>query len=338
MNTRVIYSCPFIPVEWIAAHGLEPVRVMPRADGGRGGAGPAFGVCTYVRAFIAEVVCDPRASAVVMTTLCDQMRRAAELVSRECDTPVFLMNVPSTWQTPGAHRLYRDELERLGRFLVGLGGRAPSGDELVGVMLEYDARRSALRAAGGHLPARRYAEAIAAFHARGELPGDLFPPAQRPGSHAASPQEGHRVPLALIGGPMVRQDLMLFDLVERSGGCIVLNGTETGERMLPAPLDRRQVRDDPLMEMTRAYFGTIPDVSRRPNSELYAWLGRNLRERGARGLVFRRHVWCDLWHAELHRVKEWANVPVLDLDDGDGAEAAPARLAGRIEAFLEMLR
>ena len=56
-----------------------------------------------------------------------------------------------------------------------------------------------------------------------------------------------------------------------------------------------------------------------------------------RGVLFHRYVWCDLWHAELARMKEWSPVPVVEMDacdDGDSRD----RVSGRIEALLEMLR
>ena len=47
---------------------------------------------------------------------------------------VFLFNLPVTWQTPVAERIFCDELRRLGRFLIGLGGHAPATGDLVEIM------------------------------------------------------------------------------------------------------------------------------------------------------------------------------------------------------------
>jgi benzoyl-CoA reductase/2-hydroxyglutaryl-CoA dehydratase subunit BcrC/BadD/HgdB len=143
------------------------------------------------------------------------------------------------------------------------------------------------------------------------------------------------VPLALLGGPLTVSDLDLFDLVERHGGCVVLDGAEDGERGLPARFDRRKLADEPLNELADAYFGSIPDVFQRPNSRLYTWIAREVAAREVRGLLLVRHVWCDLWHAEVERLREWLEIPLLDLDLG---EAAPIAIkAGRIQAFLETL-
>jgi benzoyl-CoA reductase/2-hydroxyglutaryl-CoA dehydratase subunit BcrC/BadD/HgdB len=93
---KAVYSCPYVPAEWIAAHGLRPSRIIPSpvSDAAR-----IEGLCPYAEAFINEVTNDDDACAIIVTTLCDQMRRAYEVINAECGTSVFLMNVPSTWKT-----------------------------------------------------------------------------------------------------------------------------------------------------------------------------------------------------------------------------------------------
>ena len=113
---------------------------------------------------------------------------------------------------------------------------------------------------------------------------------------------------------------------------------EGGERTLPRPFDLERMANDPMQEMAGAYFDWIPDMFRRPNTKLYEWLGREIAAREVRGIIFRRYVWCDLWHAELQRLIEWSPVPVLGIDAGPDDISAPNRVQGRIEAFLEMLR
>ena len=324
----VAYSSPFVPVEWIAAHGLRPhlVRVRPAGDGPLAGA--VHGMCPYARDVVHAALCEAEAAAaVVMTTVCDQMRRAAGVAAVDGSRPVFLLNVPSTWQTAAARGLYLDELKRLGRFLVRLGGRAPSPEDLAGVMLRYDRARSAVRAGRGRLTARQFAEATAALHGSGEA----LPAA---GLGAVAPGG---IPLALVGGPLMERDYAVLDLLERAGGRVVLDATEGGERTMPAAFDRQRLRDNPLQELAGAYFGAMRDPFRRPNSEFYEWLGHELAARRVRGVLVRRYVWCDIWHAELHRLREWSRVPVLDVDVCHDDEGAIRRTMGRIEAFLEML-
>lgn len=224
--------------------------------------------------------------------------------------------------------MYVDELKRLGRFLVRLGGKPPSDRTLAEVMLAYDSARKSILEDRGSLSSRQYAEMIAAFNRDG--------PSNMPNKKFNTQPLNAGIPLAIVGGPMVKQDLEIFDIVEQCGGLVVLDATETGERGMPAPFDRRGLRDNPLMELARAYFGGIPDASRRPNSELYNWLKQKLIDRAVRGIIFRRYVWCDTWHAELSRLKEWTNLPVLDIDVGSDSRTHQVRTPNRIRAFLEM--
>jgi len=265
-----------------------------------------------------------------VTTVCDQMRRAFDILVRKCDLPAFLMNVPNTWQNLESQKLYMDELKRLSRFMVRLGGKSPSNEKLTEIMLEYDAARASVLSARDYLSAGRYAKAIAAL-------GLDEPDKTIDYVTTAEPVIGG-VRLAMIGGPLMKQDFALFEMIEQSGGRIVLDATETGERGLCGPFDRRRLREEPLMELADAYFGAIMDASRRPNSELYKWLRRELATRQVQGIIFRRYLWCDMWHAELQRLKDFSNMPVLDIDTAGDNDIERQRTENRIRAFMEMLQ
>jgi len=331
LTRTIIYSCPYVPAEWIAAHGLQPSRIMPDPKRSSAPVGPVEGMCPYVRAFLNEAINDKQACGVIMTTVCDQMRRGFDVLVRRCEAASFLMNVPSTWQNFAAQNLYVDELRRLGRFLVRLGGKSPTPAGLAEVMLEYDVVRASIRASRPYLSARQYAESIAALGQKGIGPRGKFEILN------SKFKIRQAVPLAIIGGPLMWLDFDIYDVVERSGGRIVLDATETGERGMCGPFDRRRIREDPLAELANAYFGGIQDASRRPNSELYRWLAHELASRAVRGIIFRRYVWCDTWHAELQRLKESTDLPVLDIDVAGDTEIERQRWQNRIRAFLETL-
>jgi len=323
----VVYSCPFVPAEWIAAHGLRPSRILPAA-GDASDAGPSAGFCPYAWAFVKTVLGMPEDHAVVVSTACDQMRRAAEIITRDsAGRPGFLMNVPTTWQTPAALKLYLSELRRLSRFLVELGGNEPAPAELADVMREYDTRRSRLRDAAGRLSARQFAEAVVRFHRCAEV--------DEPAPGEASAGKG--TPVALLGGPLLQEHFDIFELIEQAGGTVVLDGTTSGERAMPAAFDRRQLQREPLLTLAHAYFGSIPDAFRRPNTQLYQWLARELRAREVQGIIMRCYTWCDTWRAEAERIKDWAGVPLLLVTSG-ADERIQAHTVSRVESFMEMLR
>ena len=93
LMNAVAYCHPFVPPEWIAAHGLRPCWLPCRA-----GDEPAV----WVRRGV--VRWPPRgwtisrgelpAEAVVLTTTCDQIRYAAALLQHLGRLPVFLLHVP----------------------------------------------------------------------------------------------------------------------------------------------------------------------------------------------------------------------------------------------------
>ncbi len=295
----IAYSSPFVPAEWIASHGFEPRRLRGPNAPIDGPIDSRVGLCPYMRSFINEAgtLCD--LAGIVFTTTCDQMRRAADIVD---NLPCFTMNVPATWQNASSQELYIAELKRLGVFLETAGAKRPTETELVRTMLKYDEQRKTLRAARG------WNDSVSSDQTR----------------------------LALVGGPISGHDAVLFKTIERYGGRIELDGSETGERTLAAPFNRRRLRDNPLLELADAYFGTIPDAFRRPNSELYRWLATEIGQRSIEGVILIRYLWCDLWHAEAGRIREWLDVPMLDLELN--AEDPVARLETKVQAFLEALR
>jgi benzoyl-CoA reductase/2-hydroxyglutaryl-CoA dehydratase subunit BcrC/BadD/HgdB len=315
----VIFTSSFVPPEWIEAHGFRPSRVTPRAAG----ADEAEGLCPFAGAF-ATAAGGPGIAAAVFAATCDQMRRSAE-VGADGRVPRFVLHVPATWQTPAAHRLYRAELERLGRFLVRLGGRAPSPQELAACMERREPLRAELLGRRAYMTSRAHAELVAHFHATGTLPAAADVP-----THPAG------VPLMLLGCPPRREDLGLLDVIDRAGGRVAVDGTESGEREWPRHFDRRRMREDAAGELADAYFGHIPAVFRRPNSALFDWIAAALARTQVRGIVVVTHPWCDVWRAELPRFRDASPVPVLAIDLA-GAGIPDAAWATRIGAFMENL-
>lgn len=353
--TTIAYSSPLVPVEWIAAHGLEPRWLRPGTTAGFSAASGRRGVCPFAATLVEAAMRGAPGTAVVWAITCDQMRHAGSLLEHQGDVPLFLMNVPSTWQTPVARTLYVEELRRLGRFLVRLGGTSPANDKLSALMFEFDRARTQVRQAAHHLDARRFAGALvcvreglnataqtrlASGNGRGEHVSRQGEDSQASVSGISRGESAHSggVRLALVGGPLPETQHLLFDWLERTGARVVLDATETGERTLPRPFHPERTRREPLEELADAYFGSIADVFRRPNDACYDYLGREMAARRVQGVVFRRYLWCDLWHAELARLKRWSPVPVLDLDVAESEASAEGRTLGRIEAFLEMLK
>jgi benzoyl-CoA reductase/2-hydroxyglutaryl-CoA dehydratase subunit BcrC/BadD/HgdB len=348
---RVFYACTWIPVEWIKAHGHQPCGVWAL----RGLVGQPLpmpeGVCPFAQAVLSLAETQSE-SAFIFPTSCDQMRRAFDAAAAAGRGRVFLFNLPATWQTPVARRLYRDEVDRLGKFFERLGGHAPTSAELKAVMSDFDTQRAKLRSFIAHGGARQSSEAIASFFSNDALNEPLFKsgrgqPAGRHQSPTAPDHDagedtgapastGSRVPLALVGGPLLHSQWALFDAIESAGGRVVLNAAEPGERCLLSPLPGLADDQDPLTVLTDHYFDHCVDVFQRPNTRLYDWLRPRLAEKAVRGIVLWVPVGCDLWHAEAASLREAFRLPVLMLES-DETSGGSLRNANRLGAFLEAL-
>ena len=330
---RILYSSPFVPIEWISAHGLRPWRVIPDRHTRAALRLPFTGVCTFARRAINSMADATDAAPVVLATTCDQMRRAGEMLRQRTERPVFFLNVPATWQSQAAHEWYLSEVLRLGAFLEQVGGSAPATPMLAQVLREYDAARTRLRAMCESHPAQVCAEEIVKFHQADQAEIAAYARQESPATPVAA---GVRV--ALVGGPLSHAQQRLFGMIAARDGAVALDATETGERGLPAPFDAARIEQDPLGELQRAYFDGIPDVFRRPNSLLYDWLTQRCNQRGIRGVILVRHVWCDLWHAEAQRLRDRLHLPFLDLDLNDENGEIDGRAQTRIQSFLETLQ
>jgi hypothetical protein len=314
-RTKVVFTDPLIPAEWVAAHGFLPSRAAPASPAG---GQDLPGLCPFARAFVAST----DASAVVFTTCCDQMRRIPDLAP---GPPTYLFHVPHT-TSAGAEALYLDELRRLGRFLVGLGGCEPSSERLEAEVAHAEGMRKGLLDAGLGLGAAQWARLLLEAHETYSLPAVPEPNlAQREG-----------IPVAFVAGHLTREYVAIYDLIESLGGRLVLDGTGLGPRTFPAKVAPDLLRADPLQAIALAHFSTVPDPFRRPNDAFFRWVEENVRESGARGIVLHRYLWCDTWHAEAPRIAERAGLPVLELDSADGAGPSP-RHRNRLESFLETL-
>ena len=326
---QVFYTSPWVPPEWIKAHGLEPRGVWLGGD-----SRPlplAAGVCAFAESVVrlAETHSD---SAMIFSTHCDQLRRGFDVVVGGATGRVFLFNLPATWQTGIADRIFSSELERLGRFLVALGGQPPTVEGLAGTMTRYRQARGQLLAAAAYLPARQYGEAIARFHWDGSV--NLREGVCAPGTDA--------VPLALVGGPLPAWQGQVLDTIESAGGRVVLNATEAGERSLGPVLSPEQTPvaasrlADLLRLLTRSFLDNCVDVFQRPNTRLYLWLKERLAARQVRGILLWHFVGCDLWRAEAQSLREAFGLPVLLLAAREAGSDA-LRQSTRIQAFVESL-
>jgi hypothetical protein len=317
---RVCLTSPWIPAEWIRAHGLKPHALWAEHPPGCGPQALSAGICAFADEAVRFAETHPT-DAVIFTTACDQMRRGFDTTRLGGQQRTFLFNLPAT-QSPAAELIYRAELERLGEFLIALGGIPPSPEKLRREMSQADVVRHQLRETAPAASVRAFAKSVAEFLHDGTF------------SAPAKNSTANSIPLALVGGPLAEADWALFDVLEQAGGRIVLNATKSGERSLCPEFSENGV---PLDTLAAGYFEHITDVFQRPNTRLYAWLKPRLAARGVRGIVLRQFTGCDLWRAEWQTLRETFGRPVLLLEADEAIGLSP-RDRTRLEAFIEMLK
>lgn len=237
------------------------------------------------------------ARAIVYTTACDQMRRMPEMPQPRDEVTPFLMHAPATW-TQSALRYYRTELARLGSFLTSLGGAYQGHDRLRAIMLQYEARRAPLRQS---------------------VPAGATGPA-----------------LALVGGPLLRQQHHLIDAIRSTGAHLACDATETGRLAIPPPPDSRLLQADPAQALAAAYFA-IPHPARRPDAPFHTWLSARLQDANVRGLVGVYQPWCDIWHAQMETIRERTGLPMVVVGGDTGEPGAALRATSRIHALVESI-
>ncbi len=328
-SADVFLTSPWIPAEWVKAHGLEPRAAIFAAGFGRRPAPLGAGICAFAESTV-QFAKGSNELTVVFTSHCDQLRRAFDTLPAGTRKRCFLFNLPATTRGPAARRIFRAELERLGRFLLGVGGRAPEPCQLEARMVACEIARVRLRDAAAHRVGREYASMLKRFHWNGS--------SETP---AASTNIADRVRLAVIGGPL-GPDNALWKQIEASGADVVLNASEWGERSLgrpasPAPGPTYNAYADPLERLTDDFFQRCIDVFQRPNESLYDWFLPRLEQRRARGIIVWHYFGCDLWRAEAQTLRQRCAMPLLVLE-ADESGSALERQCNRVQAFVEALK
>lgn len=300
----VVYSCNSIPPEWIAAHGFHPVRLTASVTHGDDSKYSTMGLCPYIKSLLHSIQSTTNMRAFILTTICDQMRRSYELMEQESSLPVFLFNVPKVRTNSLSHQMYKEELLRLGEFLVRCGGTSPNIALLEDTILRYELQRCD----------------------------------QQREDQINNPRNRNEFRLAIIGGPLMEEHQTLLDQIKQMGGCIVLNAAENGLMGLPQPMNRVRLKTQPLDELMHMYWELMPAVYHRPNTFMYDCLQREIEARGVQGILFLHYTWCDLWKAELNRIKETFQLPMVVLEEnGSFDNGSRHRQFTRIQMLLEMI-
>jgi len=143
------------------------------------------------------------------------------------------------------------------------------------------------------------------------------------------------IPICLLGSHLPIPFDDLDAIIGRTGGYIAVNGLETADRCTP---DLSKFRagggpDEIIAYIADAYFNSIRDVFRRPNSDFYRWIALQIKKEMPKGILLVRNSWCDQWAIEAIRLRNWSKLPTLELEFTSNAISMSA--ISRTEAFME---
>ncbi len=346
------YFCIYAPVELVQAAGAIPVRLM------RGGqaaeeAGEKYlraDACSFCNSCMGNFERDQmyrQVDAVLSVNTCDMMRRLPESIEQHFGIPVFQLYMPRTSE-PLPHRVaeFRRQLDGLAGELATLTGSAIGTEQLESEIAAFNRLRGMLRQASD---TRRMSAPLLSGGTMLDLAATawLLGPVKAVSLIeevlrivAARPRQGTRRPRLMLGGSMLTEDdRWLLDMVEEKAD-IVTDILCTGTRWFEGTVPERGLSPEagggsPMDRLARFYFGR-PCMHRRPNSAMYEYAQRFVREFRVEGLVYKTLLYCDPWSFEVRRLQEALGLPVLHLDTDYSTENRE-QVRTRVEAFLETL-
>jgi|YelNatPaOPRAMG01_1025707.scaffolds.fasta_scaffold04118_8 benzoyl-CoA reductase/2-hydroxyglutaryl-CoA dehydratase subunit BcrC/BadD/HgdB len=321
---QLLCTCPFVPVEWIFAHGFICKRSVPFFK--NLGSVESMGCCPLAQAFLDEII-STRLPAIFSST-CDQMRRAAD-VAKAKGLNVFIINVPTTISEESV-KYFRSELLRLSLWLESLGGKRPTNKELRACIEKFNDARSLVLDSQPYVSGSFFMNSVMNLAAETET-GIIKKKNCVFGSDQAT-----RVPLAILGGHTSQAHFGLINEIEKAGGRIVLNALSFGNRVLIPKIIIGE-NEDIVYGIAKHYMENIRDVFMRPNDRFYSWLTKEIKTKKVKGAILATHVWCDLWRGEIQTMKEILKIPLLDITFG--TESFPLnQTINRCQSFLEMMQ
>jgi benzoyl-CoA reductase/2-hydroxyglutaryl-CoA dehydratase subunit BcrC/BadD/HgdB len=290
-----VYASPWVPSPLLESCGFTPVPIydLTGIDGKSGQQVATEGRCPWSQIF-SDHAARSHHDAIILATTCDQMRRSAESIARNTDTPIFILNVPTT-SSPQALRFYQTELSRLTGFLSNISGIEPSGKSL--------------------------ANAISKLNATDPM--------------ASNASATATTPVCLLGSHLPVPFVEFNRALNAAGGYVIINGLEYGPSCSPrlATPAGNPSAEALLLDLAEAYFSSIRDIFRRPNNDFYRWLSTAIKKDVPQGILVVRNSWCDQWTVETVRLREWSELPVLELEFTTSDLSLSA--LSRMQAFIE---
>jgi benzoyl-CoA reductase/2-hydroxyglutaryl-CoA dehydratase subunit BcrC/BadD/HgdB len=332
------------PRALLRAHGLLPVEVWgpPGRTTSLGDAHLQPYTCSLVRAGLSFLLAGGLEStrAVLVPHGCDSLQGLGSVLLDfvKPAPPVLTCYLPRG-DRPMDRAFLADELRELDAQLAGISGQRPGAAALLAAVEREERADAAL----GELLDRRARLPLGeeAFYrlvrAREYLPAEGFAALARQALDAAAPGGGRPAPTPLVLSGLVPEPMALLSVLEAAGASVAGDDLACSGRRRYRPTQGQE----PFARLSEGMLSGPPDSTRGASVEARLQHLRQLaRGCGARGVVFLTLKFCEPELYYLPQLREGLaqdGVRALALEV-DLAEALPAPLVTRLEAFVETLR
>jgi benzoyl-CoA reductase/2-hydroxyglutaryl-CoA dehydratase subunit BcrC/BadD/HgdB len=344
----------YVPEEIIHAAGAVPLCLF------RGGdyrtAETALSVlpgviCPFARSQVTEMALRSNpyyrvVDLVVAPITCQHLKEVVELWEYRGDIPVFKLGVPHQ-QGDIEKDYFADRLRVLARKLGQFTGKEVTAENLEDAMLLYDRMRTLLykiglmrRAPASPIKTRDFVELNhASFHAD---PAYMVLELERLKTELEADhevmQDGTGRPRLLLMGPnLAHGDTAILDLIETSGGDVVVEEFFEGMRVFQSTA----ADGDPYYRLACSYLrGRLPPAFMRSSTEKRVEFVLGLVEDFAvSGVIWYELLCCETYDQESYvffRELSGRGVPMLIIEsDYSSLDTGPLRT--RLGAFMELL-
>jgi benzoyl-CoA reductase/2-hydroxyglutaryl-CoA dehydratase subunit BcrC/BadD/HgdB len=321
---RIGYMCSYIPIEILAATGLQPYCLL-HGDYElmqQGTAHARIDACPLVRANMAHIIQNAGLyAALVGATGCDMARRLFDIIAEKTDIPVFLIHVPRT----DNYQIYSDEIDWLIQQLDRVSILSIH-DEIVKQIEQWQHTREILRALDIKRADRPSRFTTTDFHRLActyykGIPAETYP---------ASEKTTDRPRVYMVGSEISYESEGFLSLLE-SDLSIVGDNVCGLSQFLNVHINTKSISG-----IKQTYYQQTPCIYQRPNQRFYDDIMIQLESRSCDGVIGFTLDYCDGYEFELKKMEQTFGLPVLRIR-GDYADEKTSQLRTRIAAFGELL-
>ncbi|MFH1228127.1 MAG: 2-hydroxyacyl-CoA dehydratase family protein [Planctomycetota bacterium] len=340
-NRVVGYFCVYVPPELIEAAGFMPVRLAGLGDGTAENEGEKFihnEACSFCKECLGlkslKQLPHNAVDRLIIPSGCDQMKRHGEKWNLDFNIPTYHLFVPATWEDPSSQNIYWQEIKWLADELDTLAQNNPDRKPINQVVAQYnEARKRFMRLSG----LMDYADYFNLAHLFFISPvSDFLRYLDRIEQRLEpNPATSGKTRLLLVGSPVGYGDNFIQKaLAKHPDAEIVYDATCTGHRSFDMDIP---LSGDMIANIAASYFTRPPCIWRRPNTQFYQYIKGIIAKYRIDGIIYKTLKFCDLWKYEFKRFKDWAECPVIGIEN-TYSSSQDAQINKRISAFLETFK